>query len=401
MVFARRTVFAIFLAVASLASVQASAGQIGEDGDARRILIADPSPALRSYLSNQHFAVESSEHLDALNFSLVIVLPPSLVRAADALRDLQAKFPAAIVALDDPFFLAQGSLPHRAGTARAQRILTAIAWQAEAPQADSGIRIGVIDSAIDPAHPALQGASIVQRNFTSGRPATTDTVHGTAIAAMLVGRSDGRSVAGLLSGATLFHASIFGSSRQGPKASSADFLRATDWLLRSGVRIINASITSPSKNAVVVYAMAVLSNQQAIVIAAAGNRGPDGPPVYPAAIDSAFAVTAVSIDGDAYPYANTGDYIDIAAPGINVPTTSRRITSGTSVAVPFVTAAVARMVETCDVSPAIAQAILQADARDLGPRGWDSHFGWGLLQAGGCGPTATQLTGVDFTHELR
>jgi subtilisin family serine protease len=218
---------------------------------------------------------------------------------------------------------------------------------------------------------------------------------------MLVGQSDRRSIAGLLSGATLYHASIFAKTREGPKASSADFLRAVDWLLRSGVRIINASITSPSENAVVEYAMSQLSHQQAIIVAAAGNRGPDGPPVYPAAFASAFAVTAVSIDGDAYPYANTGDYIDIAAPGINVPTTSRRITSGTSLAVPFVTAAVARLVEMCGVSPAIAQAKLQADARDLGPRGWDSHFGWGLLQAGDCGPTATQLTGVDPASKFK
>ena len=52
-----------------------------------------------------------------------------------------------------------------------------------------------------------------------------------------------------------------------------------------------------------------------ILVAAAGNRGPKGPPAYPAAIDSAFAVTAVSLEGDAYRHANIGDYIDIAAPG--------------------------------------------------------------------------------------
>jgi hypothetical protein len=89
----------------------------------------------------------------------------------------------------------------------------------------------------------------------------------------------------------------------------------------------------------------------------------------------------VSVRGDGYRYANVGDYIDISAPGINLPTTSRRITSGTSLAAPFVTAAVARLVQACGVSPMEAEVTLQANARDLGPRGWDSHFGWGLLQA--------------------
>ena len=111
-------------------------------------------------------------------------------------------------------------------------------------------------------------------------------------------------------------------------------------------------------------------------------------------------MTAVSVDGDAYPHANTGDYIDIAAPGIDLPTVSRKVTSGTSLAVPFVTAAVARIVQMCRVSPRVAQMILQADARDLGRRGWDSQFGWGLLQAPRCHPTAMQLTEARDRGEL-
>ena len=166
---------------------------------------------------------------------------------------------------------------------------------------------------------------------------------------MLVGRSDDESVSGLLRGATLFHASIFQSGEQGPIASSADFLRGVNWLIKSGVTVINASVTSPTENAVVLYAMSLLSREKVVLVAAAGNRGPSAAPVYPAAIPSAFAVTAVSIEGDAYRYANVGDYIDISAPGIDLPTTSRKITSGTSLAVPFVTAAVARIVQVCGV----------------------------------------------------
>jgi subtilisin family serine protease len=163
-------------------------------------------------------------------------------------------------------------------------------------------------------------------------------------------------------------------------ASSADFLRAVNWLIQSGVTVINASVTSPSKSPVVLYAMSRLRREKVILVAAVGNNGPAGSPVYPAAIPAAFAVTAVSTTGNAYRYANTGDYIDIAAPGIDVPTTSRRIRSGTSVSVPFVTAAVARMVQRCGLSPLEAENSLQVNARDLGPRGWDSRFGWGLLQ---------------------
>ena len=103
-------------------------------------------------------------------------------------------------------------------------------------------------------------------------------------------------------------------------ASSGDFLRAVNWMVKSGVTIINASITSQSENPVVVYALQMLSHGNVILVAVAGNRGPDGPPAYPAAIESALAVTAVSPSGDPYRHANTGDYIDIAAPGIDLPT---------------------------------------------------------------------------------
>lgn len=391
-VIARRHIAAIVLVFVLFASHPASAAQIANADGQDRILITNPSIALRSYLDGNGFMVESVERLEQLHFSMMVVLPPRRIPAAAALRRLRAMFPAAILALDDPFYLAHHARTRRGPIAQARQILTAIGWRSDEGDPGAGTSIGVIDSSIDPAHPALAGASLVQRRFTSGKALAVDTAHGTAIAAMLVGKPSARSVSGLLRGATLFHASIFQKSRQGPVASSADFLRAVNWMLKSGVTIINASITSPSKNPVVLYAMSMLSHKQAIIVAAAGNRGPSAPPVYPAAIESAFAVTAVSVEGDAYRHANRGDYIDIAAPGVDLPTTSRKITSGTSLAAPFVTAAVARLVLMCGVSPKAAQLNLQSHARDLGARGRDSRFGWGLLQAPRCGPSATQLT---------
>jgi hypothetical protein len=378
---ARRILFAILLTLVSLAGFPAGANRIGEADQAGRILIADPSPALRTYLIGSGFIVESMERLEAFDISLMVVDAPQHLPAAAALRDLQMWFPTAIVARDTTFELAHDVRAGRGKLADARQVLIAIGWQSSEAEPGTGLRVGVIDSSVDLHHSALQGAAIVQRQFTSGKPATPDTAHGTAIAAMLVGRSNDRSVSGLLRGATLYYASIFQDGKRGPIASGADFLRGVNWLIKSGATVINASVTSPSENPVVLYAMSLLSREKIILVAAAGNRGPSGPPVYPAAIPSAFAVTAVSIKGDAYRYANVGDYIDIAAPGIDMPTTSRKITSGTSLAVPFVTAAVARLVQLCGVSPLEAEVSLQANARDLGPRGWDSHFGWGLLQA--------------------
>jgi len=390
---ARRKSLAVLVAVVWCACFPAAASRISEGDQSDRVLIADPSPILSSYLVHSGFVIETAERLDAIGLTLMTARSPRGVRAEISLRELKERFPTAVVALDDRLDLAHDARLGRGATAKPQQVLTAIDWQPDASEAAADIRVGVIDSSLDLAHPALQGATITQRTFTSRQSPTVERDHGTAIAAMLVGRSSADSVSGLLHGASLYYASIFRDGDHGPTASNADFLRAVDWLTRSGVSVINASVTSPSENAVVTYAIWLLARQKVILVAAAGNNGPSAPPVYPAAIPSVFAVTAVSVRGDGYRYANIGDYIDISAPGINLPTTSRKITSGTSLAVPFVTAAVARLVQTCGVSPLEAEVTLQANARDLGPRGWDSHFGWGLLQAPlSCGAGAAQIT---------
>lgn len=384
MIAAGRIAFSILISVVAVAAGPAAAGRIGHNELPDRILIADPSSALQAQLAADGYTLESVERLEALSLTLLVVAPPRKFAPADALRALRAQFPSAVMALDDPIRLATDARSGRGNSATRQRVFESIGWQAYGASGGAGMRVGVIDSTIDRGHPALDGAIIAARSFTSGKAPTRDTAHGTAIAAMLVGKSDGTAIAGLLRGATLFHAGIFQKSRQGPMASSADFLRAVNWMVKSGVTIINASIASPNENPVVVYAMQMLSHGNVILVAAAGNRGPDGPPAYPAAIESAFAVTAVSASGDPYRHANIGDYIDIAAPGIDLPTVSPRITSGTSLAVPFVTAALARMVQMCGLTPREAEESLQVNARDLGAPGRDAHFGSGLLQVPHC-----------------
>ena len=203
MITARRTVFAIVLALAALAAGPAVAGRIGDEAPPDRILIANPSSSLEAHLIAGGFVLESVERLDALKLSLMIAAPPRAVAAADALQQLRAEFPSAIIALDDPFHLATDAHSARGKFSDRRRVLKSIGWQAFDANAGTGLRIGAIDSSVDLAHPALRDARIVKGSFTSGKAPTTDTAHGTAIAAMLVGQSDGIAIAGLLRGATL------------------------------------------------------------------------------------------------------------------------------------------------------------------------------------------------------
>ncbi len=97
-------------------------------------------------------------------------------------------------------------------------------------------------------------------------------------------------------------------------------------------------------------------------------------------------MTAVDKDGRLYRRANRGDYVDFAAPGVDLGTAAATQTrrgsrgqSGTSYAAPFVTAAIAVALSREGAQAKTVEASLQTSARDLGAPGRDREFGWGLV----------------------
>jgi minor extracellular protease Epr len=103
-----------------------------------------------------------------------------------------------------------------------------------------------------------------------------------------------------------------------------------------------------------------------------------------------IAVAAVDARGRPYASNNRGSYIEIAAPGVDIwaahVSGGEAFWTGTSFAVPFVTAAIAREVSRGTVRNINdARHFLAASARDLGARGRDPVYGHGLLQARSCG----------------
>ncbi len=117
------------------------------------------------------------------------------------------------------------------------------------------------------------------------------------------------------------------------------------------------------------------------IVASAGNDGPRAAPAFPAAYPESIAVTAVDTRRRLYTRASRGAHITLAAPGVGVfaPTEGQGgYHTGTSFAAPFVTASVAmlRASGTTDIPRA-----LQRSAIDLGPKGRDPLYGWGLLKA--------------------
>lgn len=248
------------------------------------------------------------------------------------------------------------------------------------PFCNQPVTIGMIDTAINTDHMAFAKSRIKTRNFISD-DFDAPRAHGTAVAGVLVGQGD--QLSPLLPAARLFSASVFYSRNEYAQgATLVNLVHALNWLVEEKVRVINMSLAGPDNK---VLAMAIQKTIQtgAIIVAAAGNEGPAAPPAYPAAYDNVIAVTAVDKKQKIYRWANRGDYIDFSALGVSVLTArsdgSFGYETGTSMAVPLVTAAVACV----DFSKAIDSSLmfdqLKTQVIDLGASGRDPIFGEGLL----------------------
>jgi hypothetical protein len=243
------------------------------------------------------------------------------------------------------------------------------------------LRIGMIDSGVDMTHPALRKSSIESRIFVSNEAKLPD-YHGTAIASIIA--ANDAEYQGLAPNATVYAAAVFEDDRErGEIASTVSLVRALDWLMSSGVDVVNISLAGPP-NRLLETALNRASEQGLMIIAAAGNGGPVAKPMYPAAYDAVVAVTAVDAGGQVYRLANRGAYLDLAAPGVSVLHAKAgggySASSGTSFAVPFAATAAARL-RSLDPS-ADALQLLQQSAQDLGAPGKDEIYGYGLLRPG-------------------
>jgi subtilisin family serine protease len=125
------------------------------------------------------------------------------------------------------------------------------------------------------------------------------------------------------------------------------------------------------------------------VVVAAGNEGNLGDPVeWPAASPGVIAVGAVDVAGAHPVWSSTGSHLAVVAPGVGILSTVPLATnaagyanwSGTSMAAPFVSAAVALLRHAQPtLTPAAVRQRLVDTADDLGAVGFDPQYGAGRV----------------------
>lgn len=264
-----------------------------------------------------------------------------------------------------------------------------IAWGTALGTCARDVRVGIIDTSFDLAHPALRHIKVEQAMFLGGQSPSPSDWHGTAVLSVLAG-DPSSGTPGLLPEATFLLAAAFVSDADGNASTdTVRLLAALAWLDAEGVDIVNMSFSGPQDPAVA-HAISAMRKKGVLFVAAAGNMGPAAAPSYPAAYPDVIAVTAVNRNGEGYRHANRGDYIDVSAPGVDIlialPGAQQGARSGTSFSAPFVTAIAAaraggRLPYNAAVEGAGVALLGDLAVRDLGPPGRDPIYGAGLALA--------------------
>jgi hypothetical protein len=341
------------------------------------VIVANPPAGFESAVIARGFRVIEKARLEALSFELWRLATPAGVAVPEAVAQLRDLYPRVLLDANHRYKPAAG--PDES----LSRARAAIGWTGIDAACGRGIRLGMVDTPVDTTHPALVGQRVTFRSFIQPKRTPAPADHGTAIAAMLVGKPDKEGWGGLLPGAELLAGNIFTFDDSGEEVADViAMVKALDWLAGSDVHAVNLSMAG-SDNRILRFAIAQASAKGLVLVAAVGNWGTADRPAYPAAYPQAIGVTAVDANSQIYTYANRGAYVAFAAPGVEMWTAvpgGGKIQSGTSFAVPYLTSLIgADAANGGKITADRFRELLAKTAVDLGAPGRDDTFGWGLV----------------------
>jgi serine protease len=295
-----------------------------------------------------------------------------------------------------------------------------------------GVRIAIVDSGVRRS-PDLSNARMANGwDFCSRRgrgdracrghdrnPAD-EYGHGTHVASTIAETTNnGRALTGIAYGATIIPVKVLNDKGEGDERTIADGIR---YAANRRADIINLAFEFDSQTfeakqiPLITRAVRYARSRGVLIVGAAGNTSFDAVS-YPAALPGVISVGAITEHGCLAEYSNTGEGLDLVAPGggsdspllggqpgcqpdgphgrsilqLSFTRGNRRFAyprsyRGTSMAAAHVSAAAALVIASgvmgVNPSPSKVEARLKATARDLGRPGKDFQYGSGLIDAG-------------------
>ncbi|MGB5049750.1 MAG: S8 family peptidase [Caldilineaceae bacterium] len=286
----------------------------------------------------------------------------------------------------------------------------------------SSVIIAIADTGVDLLHPDLAGKIVGGFDAVNGDfDPQDDAGHGTHVASVAgaVG-NNGTGIAGLDWNARIMPIKVLDGGGSGTVSQLAS---GVTWATDNGADIINMSLSGNNNSIVARNAMQYAYDRGVLLIAAAGNSYTDGNPTsYPAAYEHVIGVAAVNdTDGHAS-YSNSGNYVDVAAPGgdpsSNTDNNVRHWIpgaywdsqtgstyawlSGTSQAAPQVAGLAGLLLAlNPSLTPDQLTQLITSSAVDVQTPGWDTFSGFGRVDVAAAlaavAPPATATPTPTFT----
>ncbi|TDF96719.1 S8 family peptidase [Paenibacillus piri] len=260
------------------------------------------------------------------------------------------------------------------------QIETELGWNVSKGSQD--VTVAVVDTGVDINHPDLKDQLVSGTNVVNdGAPPLDDVGHGTHVAGVIGAIvNNNLGVAGMSWYNRVMPVKVLDQSGAG---STYSVSQGIIWATDHGAKVINLSLGNYAEANFLHDAIRYAYDHDVVLIAASGNDNTDRPG-YPAAYPEVFAVAATDARKGKASFSNYGNYIDVAAPGVSIastyPNNQYAALSGTSMASPHVTA-LAALIRS--VNPSLKNSevmqIMRETAQDIGPKGKDNYFGYGLI----------------------
>lgn len=318
-----------------------------------------------------------------------------LARYVEPTQRLQIQFMP-----DDPYWLYQWGL---------QKIQADSAW--DTTVGNHSLLVATVDTGIDYTHPdlAVNFAPLGYNWVSSNTNTLDDNGHGTHVAGIIAAATNnGIGIAGIANVSLMAEKSFDAAGSANDTDAANGIIHAVD----QGARIISNSWGGDQDSSIIHDAVKYAYDHGALVLAAAGN-GASGKPMYPAAYPEVIGVTATDVTDSLADFSSFGDWVEVAAPGVNIystlPTYSATLTSqpylgygylsGTSMACPHATGVAALIwSQFSNASRDWIRAKLRYTSVDLGSPGFDPLYGYGRINASSAldRPPANNVLVFDF-----
>jgi len=273
-----------------------------------------------------------------------------------------------------------------------------------------GVVVAVVDTPIDGQHPDLIGQFVTGYDPELGVEIPPDTDyedplnpeddHGTHVAGIIAAkRGNGEGIVGLAYNAKIMPILIF----RGTEDHSSYYYVGDEyvaagitWAVDNGADVLSNSWGGGGYSQLLKDAIDYAIEHGAVFVAAAGNDHTDQHWHYPSAYPGVIAVGASTARDDIVGFSSRGDYLSVAAPGVNVLSCIPRGSAeddgvygtpyaywgGTSMATPYVSALAALLKQLYpDATPYQIKRLLESTAEDIEEPGYDHSAGYGRIDA--------------------